>query len=327
MNTSTIDNATRPAQSCPRWQQLLAERGILQTAEEVGWHPNNDGWMYPLFDVDDKRILLKDKNPIWRWKSYDSEASPKYFWKPSGLGTERPKYYLLPGLRQAIKDANGLLYIASGEPDVLAFRAAGVRNVLCWFGEDNVPNTVANDLPQLGVNRVVYFPDLDDTGRGSASKLSAWLNGTSISCEIYALPDWLGVKGDINKLWQHYEFDTLRFQEALNCLPRLVLTETNNAPIMPASIETNRRAGYVRHAIDDEIAILASTTANRNIQLNKSAFALGQLVNMQVTSRAQMEAALIDVATSIGLSEREARTTIKSGLDAGERQPRSLIDG
>jgi hypothetical protein len=46
-----------------------------------------------------------------------------------------------------------------------------------------------------------------------------------------------------------------------------------------AGIENNRERRYAQAALDNEVSILAKTPeGERNIQLNKSAFALGQLI-------------------------------------------------
>jgi hypothetical protein len=82
---------------------------------------------------------------------------------------------------------------------------------------------------------------------------------------------------------------------------------------------------YAQKALADELARLARTPeGERNTQLNQSAFALGQLIGAGVLDRGSVEAALYGVAISIGLGEVESRTTIKSGLDAGMREPRRL---
>lgn len=85
--------------------------------------------------------------------------------------------------------------------------------------------------------------------------------------------------------------------------------------------------GYAQRALADEIAKLARTpegSHNRNIQLNQSAFALGQLVGAGVLDQGGIEAALYGVAVSIGLGEVEAKATIESGLEAGIKDPRRL---
>lgn len=94
----------------------------------------------------------------------------------------------------------------------------------------------------------------------------------------------------------------------------------------PIQTGTNYGA-YAQRALADELARLASTPGNshnRNNQLNRSAFALGQLIGAGVLDRGSVEAALYGVAASIGLGEVETRATIKSGLEAGIKEPRKL---
>ena len=86
-------------------------------------------------------------------------------------------------------------------------------------------------------------------------------------------------------------------------------------------------AAYASKALADELAKLARTPAHdpgRNNQLNKSAKALGELVGAGVLDRGIVEAALYGVAMSIGLGEAETRTTIRSGIEAGIKEPRQL---
>jgi hypothetical protein len=64
----------------------------------------------------------------------------------------------------------------------------------------------------------------------------------------------------------------------------------------------------------------------RNDQLNRSAFALGQLIGSGLVSEQESAAQLEAVALQIGLSQSEARATIASGLRAGKRQPKPLAD-
>jgi hypothetical protein len=84
-------------------------------------------------------------------------------------------------------------------------------------------------------------------------------------------------------------------------------------------------AAYGQKALDDELATLAKTPeGERNTRLNQSAFVLGQLVEAGALERGTVEVALSNVATSIGLGEVEAQATIKSGLEAGIKEPRRL---
>jgi hypothetical protein len=82
---------------------------------------------------------------------------------------------------------------------------------------------------------------------------------------------------------------------------------------------------YAQKALADELAHLSRTPeGGRNARLNQAAFALGQLAGAGVLSRGSVEAALYREAVSIGLGDKEARGTIASGLNGGEKEPRTL---
>lgn len=82
---------------------------------------------------------------------------------------------------------------------------------------------------------------------------------------------------------------------------------------------------YARRAFDAEIGRLCATMGNRNDALNKTARRLGQFIGAGRLDRAEVEAALMNAASANGYTakdgEAEARSTMKSGLDAGEREP------
>jgi hypothetical protein len=86
-------------------------------------------------------------------------------------------------------------------------------------------------------------------------------------------------------------------------------------------------SAYAQAALVKELAKLASQSPdsrNRNIQLNNSAFALGQLVGAGALDRGTVEAALFGTVTANGLPDAEARRTIRSGIEDGILQPRKL---
>lgn len=85
---------------------------------------------------------------------------------------------------------------------------------------------------------------------------------------------------------------------------------------------------YVQAALDDEISTLRTVPENQNNALNKASFALGQLVGSSWTqlSRHEVEQALYDAVVANGYVARDgehaARATIRSGIEAGMRNPR-----
>lgn len=82
--------------------------------------------------------------------------------------------------------------------------------------------------------------------------------------------------------------------------------------------------GYAGAALHGEISALERTPeGRRNNRLNLAAYNLGQLVGDYLIPQWQVEADLLAAAINMGLPEGESQRTIKSGLEAGIRNPRS----
>lgn len=180
------------------WSIRLQQRKIYLPAVQAGWVPDRDGWRYPVFDLwSGERLRVPDRlkstgadrhgGYIWRWKAFNSEQKPKYEWIPNDLGEHRPSYYALPGAAKAIQ-STGTVYIASGEPDVLAYAAGGIHNVLSvGFGEGQISKTLLEDFARLGVKLVKLYPDMDKQGNAWANALHYILTHADIEVEIYDL--------------------------------------------------------------------------------------------------------------------------------------------
>jgi hypothetical protein len=69
--------------------------------------------------------------------------------------------------------------------------------------------------------------------------------------------------------------------------------------------------------------VAAALPGTRNDTLNRAAFSLGQLAAAGLLSPQRVASALADAAQRVGLPADEARYTIRSGLIAGARRPRS----
>ncbi|MEU7900293.1 bifunctional DNA primase/polymerase [Nonomuraea sp. NPDC049152] len=95
-------------------------------------------------------------------------------------------------------------------------------------------------------------------------------------------------------------------------------------PVQPAPRPALGHAlGYALTAMRAEVErVLAAAPGTRNNTLNAAAFALGQLAAADLLPRHLAEVCLQSAAEAIGLSAREAFSTIRSGLDSGSRQPR-----
>lgn len=72
--------------------------------------------------------------------------------------------------------------------------------------------------------------------------------------------------------------------------------------------------------------VARAVEGQRNHTLNRAAFNLGTLIGAGELARDDAERALAGAARVCGLPEDEASTTIRSGLDAGEKHPRPPSD-
>lgn len=81
--------------------------------------------------------------------------------------------------------------------------------------------------------------------------------------------------------------------------------------------------GYASAALaSEETQLLQTPIGQRNGRLNLAAFRLARFISTGALVRSDVEDVLVDAATRLGLSEREARATISSGLRAGvAREP------
>jgi hypothetical protein len=82
---------------------------------------------------------------------------------------------------------------------------------------------------------------------------------------------------------------------------------------------------YAETALASEVKAMATAPeGTRNAQLNRSSFALGQLVGAGLLNQGRCERALTDAAQTAGLTPSEIEPTLRSGLEAGIAEPRDV---
>lgn len=105
------------------------------------------------------------------------------------------------------------------------------------------------------------------------------------------------------------------------------LVRERPAPVVDRAALPPRTDGleaYARAALEGEMArVMDAAPGTRNDTLNTAAYALGQLVGAGALPESAAEA-LRDAGLAIGLSERETDLTLRSGLEAGKREPRDI---
>jgi hypothetical protein len=98
---------------------------------------------------------------------------------------------------------------------------------------------------------------------------------------------------------------------------------TGHTPTFATRATETSKAGYVRSAVERECYRVAlAPGGERNGQLNKSAFALGQFADWPEADEREIRATLRRAAERAGLAEREILLTIASGWTAGKASPR-----
>jgi len=82
---------------------------------------------------------------------------------------------------------------------------------------------------------------------------------------------------------------------------------------------------YAAAALERELATLREARpGDRNVSLNKAAYALGRLVGAGALSESEVRDILTAEGQQLGLSPREVSATVKSGLAAGRAKPRGV---
>ena len=101
-----------------------------------------------------------------------------------------------------------------------------------------------------------------------------------------------------------------------------LLVDSQRLPTASASVPHG--TAYAMAALHQETRLVATARpGTRNDTLNRAAFSLGQLVAAGLLPSLAVVTALSSAAQRAGLPAEEARRTIRSGMNAGARNPRA----
>ena len=215
----------------PDWRRKWHDRLISDSAlarGRVGPDPAGGGWLLPFRPGDTTHA---------RRKAYPGLSGPKNQWysngKPGTMPHDARLYDPAGDLAHRVAAADGVLILASGEPDVLVCWSADIFNVTCtMMGEGTIPTWFADELIAQRVHSVRVWPDRDDTGQRHARKVRAALVGAEIAVDLRALPYEIVEKHgpDLNTLWQDCDGDPVAFWTALESCAPLELPADQPAP-------------------------------------------------------------------------------------------------
>jgi hypothetical protein len=90
------------------------------------------------------------------------------------------------------------------------------------------------------------------------------------------------------------------------------------------SVRPRPEGAYGRAALEQEVGRVAiAPVGERNHTLNRAAFAIGQLIaGRAIEDAAGAVQALLNIGRAVGLGHEEVVATVRSGIEAGFRQPR-----
>lgn len=111
-------------------------------------------------------------------------------------------------------------------------------------------------------------------------------------------------------------------------LVHLLTEERRHDPVDPSRIRRDRGvSAWAATALAGEITrVQSASEGTRNQTLNRSAYVLGQIVGGGHLDNDDVADILGQAGLAVGLSEREVRMTVASGLRAGARHPRHPPD-
>lgn len=207
-------------------KESLEARGIAAQALLAGWTEQENYWRYSVINPQGETIAEREK----RFPFADTtKHKAKVRWHPSKPTNPDSEWYILGDTIQAIQSANGVCYLANGEPAMLSYRAAGILNAIATtLSEIAVPKNLLAYLRLIGVNHLIYIVDKDAAGLRSAVNWRDALAGSGIHLTILVWPDSLPEKADSNDAWITAKFDSKTFFEILDSCytPDLPLLET-----------------------------------------------------------------------------------------------------
>lgn len=224
---------------------ILKERGIAGQAAKLGWVAKPDGyWHYPLFGLNGEIIGA-------RAKKYPSTEGAKYLWPDGKPGNPAADWYTPPGTKEAIEAAGGVCFLANGEAALLAFHAAGIKNVVATtHSENTVPKNTEDTLKEFRIATLINIPDKDKAGLNAAVK---WRDALLLSDTEYQAKQWpayLPEKSDFNDLWIHVGFDATKAQAALNECQALILPQ----PVVKAPKTADLASGETPKSLIEAMA-------------------------------------------------------------------------
>lgn len=290
-----------------RPQQGVLLRAALALARR-GWHvfPCITGGKRPALPDDWKAIATTDPERVWRWWSV-RRWNIGISCEPSGLiviDLDVPRH-----LKRGKKVEDGLV--------------TGADELARICREENVPypeDTFRVGTPSGGEH--LYFDAGGLDLRNSAGRLAPLIDIRAAGGYVVGPGSQTG-QGDYRVLQGE---TVLPFPAWLaRRLTRSPGRELAASADGVGAIDANCSDGPVAALNYAERRVATARKGTRNDTLNRAAYYMGQLVGGRRLDAGAVVPTLLRAALASGLTEREALRTIRSGMSAGESQPRRYL--
>lgn len=194
--------------------EQIKQLGLLEAAHRYGITTENNRWNIPIYEP-----LTGERFYRLRLR----QVNKKLAWGGQSVKGKHPSMLIsaLPAFRSAVTASGGVVYLAAGEKDFLAYVSAGIENALYLVQEIPNPDILRHILDGVNAARVIYAPDRDETGMKSAAKIRDVCLELGIHYEPLELPFEMGSKKDTFDYWQLVADED--FRSKLDELPELAL--------------------------------------------------------------------------------------------------------
>ncbi len=285
-------------------------------------------------------LEIKQRNGCGVWRAIPEKGGKikKVPWRPDGSGRLE---WSDTGNLMCYQDAVATYY--SGREHGIKFDGIGFilpsDSDLIVIDLDDAFDADGN-LKEAANKILEYFSsyaEISPSGKGLHIWIRARITGPNVprtfiegqSIEMFTHDHFATITGDVitgYEVFKECQEKADKFYQLLK-EARKATSEQEPGPSREASAD-DRLQRYVMAALQSELdAVRKEQKGNRNNRLNRAAFKLGRLVGGGYLSMRDVERELLQAAKHVGLPEDEARATMKSGLEAGKKDPRDLGHG
>jgi predicted P-loop ATPase len=247
---------------------------------------------------------------------------------------------------ERLNKAGAGIYVTVNQTDLKGRKKENITAVRAvWTDVDGEPKQKPPLKPSIinktagGLHYYWLAKDLKNDECEKVNKLIAkFMGGDKNACDVsrvLRIPGFDHCKGERIEVANVFSF--LDAEYPLNQLLNGFSTpeepqkpKKSNGQNQKSRFEFGATTRYGQTALNTETERIRSCdpeSHERNTQLNKSAYSLGQLVAGQEVDESAASSELLSAAISTGLKEREARSTIRSGIESGKKVPRSSSRG